>query len=173
MTQKIAQKKSRYWPIIIASGLLLLLAAGCAFKADRSVAPAANSSSPYHTPLQVGEHRLLVQIALTDAEHEQGLSGRQKLTAAEGMLFDFKNTPDIEPGFWMKDMNFDLDFIWIDQGRVVGITPNAPAPKNISDAATTAQLPLYYPPAPVDAVLEVNAGWSKTHFIKTGDFVKF
>ena len=83
----------------------------------------------------------------------------------QGMLFDFGPTPASTP-FWMKDMNFNLDFVWIAGNKVVGITPNAPAP-----LSPTENLPLYYPPEPVNQVLEVNAGWAKKNNVSVGDGV--
>jgi uncharacterized membrane protein (UPF0127 family) len=86
------------------------------------------------------------------------------------MLFDFGDNAEVRPGFWMPDMNFNLDFIWIDQNQVVGITPNVPKPS--SPDAATSTLPIYYPPSPVNWVVEVNAGWAEANKIKTGDEVK-
>jgi uncharacterized membrane protein (UPF0127 family) len=89
----------------------------------------------------------------------------------QGMLFDFGATPS-GVAFWMKDMKFNLDFIWIAQnpstgsGQVVGITPNAPKPNSPSDP-----LPDFYPPEPVNQVLEVNAGWTQKNNISVGDIV--
>ena len=128
---------------------------------------AANNTQNFYTVvLQIGTQQLLVQIAKTNAEREQGLSGRNALSDNQGMLFDFSDTPGGTPGFWMKDMKFDLDFIWINQGKVIGITPNVSAPKSPNDILKT-----YYPPSPVDEVLEVNSGWAKLHNIKVGDVV--
>jgi uncharacterized membrane protein (UPF0127 family) len=84
----------------------------------------------------------------------------------QGMLFDFTGSSRTKPGFWMKDMRFALDFIWIDGNNIVGITPRIQP-----GVDANGQLPLYYPPAPVTQVLEVNAGWSAAHGIKVGDAV--
>src|SRR6266404_1229193 len=83
----------------------------------------------YTQKLQVGKSIIYVEIANTDQSREQGLSGRDKLTDSQGMLFDFKNTGVTAPGFWMKDMKFNLDLIWIRENQIVGITPNVPHPE--------------------------------------------
>ena len=80
------------------------------------------------------------------------------------MLFDFKQST--QPSFWMKDMNFSLDLIWISQNKIAGVTENVPAPSNKNQ-----KLPLYSPPSPIDQVLEVNAGWAKKNNIAVGDEV--
>jgi uncharacterized membrane protein (UPF0127 family) len=107
-----------------------------------------------------------VDLALTPREQEQGLSGRTELKENSGMLFVFS-----QPGkynFWMKDMNFPIDIIWIGGDmRVVYIKKNAS--------------PLLYPelygPGPDDAnakyVLEVVDGFSEKNNLKVGDRVLF
>lgn len=154
----------------------LLIAGGCHQQAQNvSPAPIAVSRPAggrpysYSHQLMIGEQTLSIEIARTQAEMEQGLSGRQTMTDNEGMLFDFSadKSARYAPAFWMKDMKFPLDFIWIANDKVIGITADAPAP-----TSTQLNLPLYPPPAPVNQVLEVNAGWSAAHKIKTGDQVR-
>ena len=117
----------------------------------------------YAHVLQVGNKTILVEIADTKQKQEAGLSGRPRLQNNQGMLFDFKNST--APAFWMIGMKFNLDFIWISQNKITGITAGVPAPK------AGEKLPLYYPPAPSSEVLEVNAGWAKENNIQIGDGV--
>jgi uncharacterized membrane protein (UPF0127 family) len=65
-----------------------------------------------------------VEIVDTKEEVERGLSGRLSIGEKEGMLFVF---PEMgKYSFWMKEMNFPIDIIWIsDEGRVVYIKENA------------------------------------------------
>ena len=60
---------------------------------------------------------LVAEVADTKASRELGLSGREMLRPNEGMLFVFE-TPG-RYGFWMKDMKFPLDIVWINQNGVV------------------------------------------------------
>lgn len=116
-------------------------------------------------PLTVGNTQLRVEVAKSMTERARGLSGRQVLGANEGMYFVF-DKPD-HYGFWMKDMLFAIDMIWIKDGRVVGFSENAaPEPKT-----PLWSLKIYYPPDTADAVLEVNAGFVAAHQIKVGDAV--
>lgn len=60
------------------------------------------------------------EVAQTSAARRLGLSGRTSLSSGKGMMFIFE-TPG-KYGFWMKDMKFDLDIMWIDEeGRIVTI----------------------------------------------------
>ncbi len=115
--------------------------------------------------LTIGSQSVTIEIAQTPEQKEKGLSGRDSLAANAGMLFVFSE-PRQQP-FWMKDMKFDLDFIWIKDNQVVEITPNVPAKPGASDS----ELPVYRPQMPVDSMLEVNAGWAEAHKIKVGDRV--
>ena len=99
-----------------------------------------------------------VEIADTDALREQGLSDRTSLAENTGMLFVFDQP--VVPGFWMKDMHFPLDIIWISADSTIeGVE------KNLSP--DTYPKP-FAPAAPVKYVLEVNAGYFDTHSLKVG-----
>lgn len=105
------------------------------------------------THVQVGGQRFRVEVAATDADREQGLSGRTALPADAGMWFEL---PALGPhGFWMKDMAFPIDLVWISPDLLVlealRLTPC------ISNA-WPGFCPTHVPPAPVAYVLEVNAG---------------
>ncbi len=65
--------------------------------------------------------KIIAELADTDEKRTLGLSGREKLVSEkieginieEGMLFVFPE--EVYTGFWMKDMNFDLDIIWLSE----------------------------------------------------------
>jgi uncharacterized membrane protein (UPF0127 family) len=74
--------------------------------------------------ISVPKGKLFVEVVDTKESREQGLSGRTGLMDDEGMLFVF-DVPG-RYGFWMKDMLFPLDLVWINQdGVVVHIERNA------------------------------------------------
>lgn len=104
--------------------------------------------------LSIAGATLVVEIADDALERARGLSGRAALQPNTGMLFLFEDA--FIPSFWMKDMNFALDFLWIRDGTIVDITENVPAPSGDD-------LPTYSPNQPIDMVLEVNAGWIAQH----------
>jgi len=115
--------------------------------------------------VRIGSINIPVEIAETEAARGKGLSGRPSLDKNKGMLFMFPKSDFHQ--FWMPDMNFPIDIIWINNGEVVGITPN------ISDNFNQENPRAYSPPQPVRYVLEVNAGFSTKNKIKIGDVIAF
>ena len=118
--------------------------------------------------IKVGNNTLNIEIADTQASRLQGLSDREKLDQNSGMLFVFDKTDEIR-GFWMKDMNFPLDFIWINDDKIIQIDKNVPAP---APDTPDSQLTIYQSHLPVDYVLEVNAGFADQNNLKVGDSVE-
>lgn len=58
------------------------------------------------------------EVVTTEADRSKGLSGRDKLGNHEAMLFVF-DKEGYYP-FWMKDMKFAIDIVWLDSDmRVV------------------------------------------------------
>ena len=103
-----------------------------------------------------------VEVANTKSSRELGLSFRQSMRNDEGLLFVF-DTPG-RYGFWMKDMNFPLDIIWINQnGVVVDIERNL-SPDSYPKA--------FINEAEASYVLEVNAGLAETFGLYLGSKVK-
>jgi len=109
--------------------------------------------------LKTGEKVIAVEVADTEEERAKGLSGRDALAEGRGILFIFPESG--YHGFWMKEMKFAIDIVWIDESwRVIGI-------EGLVGPET---FPLiFYPPGPVKYALEVNAGESQRLGIKPGD----
>jgi len=84
------------------------------------------------------------------------------------MLFVFEQE-NIRQSFWMKDMNFAIDIIWISDEEIIQIDENIPPP---DPGMPDSELKSYLPNQPIDYVLEVNAGFSDENNIKIGDPVK-
>ncbi len=111
----------------------------------------------------------MVELAVTPAERNQGLSGHPPLADNEGMLFVFEN--EAKWTFWMKEMLFPLDMLWIDaRCTVVDITENAPKPES---GQALGDLPRFFPKTLAQYVLEVNAGTAQRTGIAIGDQVSF
>lgn len=105
---------------------------------------------------------IVVEIADDATEQARGLSGHAPLDDEHGMLFVW---PSREVrSFWMKEMTFAIDIIWIADGKVIGIESNIEPPIDDDDILKT-----YLPPAPVNMVLEVAAGWADQRGIRVGD----
>ena len=103
-----------------------------------------------------------VEIADTPAERELGLSGRERLGEKEGMIFVFDS-----PGrhaFWMKDMLFPLDIIWLDENlKVIYIK---------KDARPESYPEIFLPGEDAKYVLEVAVGFAEKYNLKEGDEVE-
>jgi len=142
-----------------------LAAVGLALVALFAAPLAANGAGP-RRPVVVLTERVRVSVDIVDTPQlrMRGLSGRPGLAPEEGMLFLFE-TPRIQ-SFWMKDMRFEIDILWIRDGRIVGITPNLPLPKS------PRELPQFASPVPCDVVLEVRAGAAKHWGLLLGDSVR-
>lgn len=111
----------------------------------------------------INSHSIFVEVAKTPHEKARGLSNRESLGPSMGMLFIFDG--DDRPVFWMKDMSFSLDLIWINKfNRIVDIKENLlPCTQN--------RCTRYSARIPVKYVLEVNSGWVQKNDIKLGDEV--
>lgn len=125
-----------------------------------------NGSSPSNGQLKIGDNLLNVEIADTQDKRQIGLGGRDNLATNSGMLFVFSNTD--KHSFWMKDVHFSLDFIWILDNKIIDITPNVPPPTPDQSVNT---LPIYESNSPINKVLEVNGGYVSSHNIQVGDSI--
>ncbi len=100
------------------------------------------------------------EVATTTEQKARGLSGRDGLAAGTGMLFPYASPEQI--GIWMKDMQFPIDIVWMNQGEVVYVVEEAPVP------APGAPLPIYRPPVDATEVLELPAHYAVAHGVRTG-----
>ncbi len=111
----------------------------------------------------IGDTQVEVEVAQTEAELEQGLSGRSGLAEGTGMLFVFQQRGDW--GIWMKDMQFPIDIVFMTktadgEASVVSVV------KNVSPDTYKENPPeIFYPPLAVDLVMELPAGFADAHQI--------
>ena len=90
---------------------------------------------------------------------------RSGLKPGEGMLFVF-DREDIYP-FWMKNMSFAIDILWLDgDKRVVDIRSSVPP-------CTTDECAVYTPAAKAFYVLEIPAGDAERNKILPGVIFKY
>lgn len=122
---------------------------------------AACSSSPAEPQVTLGNQVVNLELAMTQAEQTQGLSGRNSLPRDEGMLFIYKT-----PGFykiWMPNMHFSIDVLWINSKGVVQHIERGMSPETYPHSFSS--------PYPSQYILEVNAGVADQ--VKVGDMVYF
>jgi uncharacterized membrane protein (UPF0127 family) len=108
---------------------------------------------------------ITAELALTDQERMQGLMFRTGLSEDQGMLFVFAEER-IYP-FWMKNMKFAIDIIWLDsQKRIVHIERSVPPCKK-------EPCPSYSPDLSALYVLELRAGSVDERKLKLHDQLEF
>lgn len=92
--------------------------------------------------------QLGLEVVADEQSFIKGLSGRPCLPENSGMMFSF-SSPDYHK-FWMKDMQFNIDIVWLDSAKsVLGITENL-NPNTYPQTFTS--------PLPAQYVLELNSG---------------
>jgi uncharacterized protein len=113
--------------------------------------------------LKVGSHRFSLEVATTDQEQRKGLSGRRSLPGDQGMLFVFQD--EGEHCFWMKDMHFALDILWLDGQRRVVHKEQKVLPGSYPKT--------YCPSKPAVYVLELPEGTVAKTGIRVGETLHF
>ncbi|MDQ5958209.1 MAG: uncharacterized protein QG562_27, partial [Patescibacteria group bacterium] len=117
---KLAPKKTIFIAVVLFVIALLCLAIFFA-KTNNNIAK-----------VQIGDANYSLELVNTDATRQQGLSGEPNLEPNTGMLFDFKQ--DGYWQIWMKDMNFAIDILWLNnQKQVVGVKQDA-LPQNYPES---------------------------------------
>ena len=111
--------------------------------------------------IYINDMPMWVDVADSVKEIKTGLSGRTTLEIGQGMLFIFDKLDFY--GMWMKDMNFPIDIIWIDENLQIIDIKTQVLQKSYSE--------IFYPVQKALYVIEVNAGFSELNNIKIGDKV--
>jgi len=109
------------------------------------------------------DHCTLLETATSVETRAKGLSGRAVLPRNQGMLFIFES-----PGnhcFWMKDMRFAIDIVWLNQAREVVQIKERVQPSSYPEAFCSAERSSYG--------IELNAGQAAAHGIKVGQTLRF
>lgn len=135
-------------------------------QATQEPTPGSQTNQNQGPRVAIGAVNIPVELAKTPAEVQKGLSGRLSLDQDKGMLFLFSEEGNYR--FWMPDMHFPIDIIWIDDNkRIVGVSAN------VSNEFDPANPKFYSPPSPARYVLEVNAGFVSRTGIKIGNSATF
>lgn len=144
-----------YITVIISLVIILAgLALGLLWKA---------STSTYSTKTLISGKTFYLEVADEPHERGRGLGGREGIAPNQGMLFE-GFTPG-QLGFWMEDMRFDIDIIWINtEGKVIHIEPKVsrhshPTTYRNPDGTNAAM------------VIELASGTTAEIGLKTGDTV--
>jgi uncharacterized membrane protein (UPF0127 family) len=136
---------------LIFVSLALVLLTGC-----------SKTSEQKNKSLTINDHTWTIETVSTPEALEKGLSGRESLAADSGMYFVFNDLT--ERTFWMKNMKFPLDIVFIKDDEIIKVDydamPEGDNPQNF-----------YYSKEAVNRVLEINNGDAMKYNLKPGDKV--
>jgi hypothetical protein len=108
------------------------------------------------TQLSIGINLIQAEVALNEAQREQGLMFREKMAPNAGMIFVFDDVN--QQCMWMKNTLLPLSVAFIDaEGKIVNVEDMQP---QTLDSHCSAR--------PVKFALEMNLGWFDKHHIKPG-----
>lgn len=118
---------------------------------------------PKTTSLYIGDGAFSARVANSEAARTKGLSGTESLPSDEVMLFVFES--DSKWGIWMKDMQYSIDVVWLDESKKVvdmalGVTPSS-YPR------------IFTPKKDARYVLEFAAGTVRQQSIREGQHAVF
>ena len=114
--------------------------------------------------VSLGGVNVTASLSTTPDSQSKGLSIKDSLNENEGMLFIFESPQKYS--FWMKDMKFPIDIIWINQtGKIVHIE------KNLPPCVFWLPCPSYAPNDDSMYVLEVISNFTNKFDIHVGDSV--
>jgi uncharacterized membrane protein (UPF0127 family) len=109
----------------------------------------------------IGDQTIELEVATTPQQQAIGLMHRSEIAPNRGMLFPFN--PPRPVTFWMKNVEINLDMIFLRDGEVLAIAADVPP-------CTSDPCPFYGPEnTPVDHVLELGGGRAAELGIQVGD----
>jgi len=127
-------------------------------RAQQSVNAAQNL--PIAAVTTIAGRKISLEVARTPTEQATGLMHRDTIADDRGMLFVFE--PARPVGFWMKNVRFPLDMIFLENGQVKAIAPAVPP-------CQSEPCPTYGPETPVNQVIELRGGRAAELGIRVGD----
>jgi len=112
-------------------------------------------------PMKIGEVSVLASVADSPEERQQGLSNTTMLPddVVKLFIFDTEN----KWSFWMKDMLYSIDMIWVNESGKVVTVKSAVTPETYPESFT--------PTDPARYVIETVAGFAEQHGIVPGTVV--
>ncbi len=120
------------------------------------------NQKPQIKNIKISNKEYRVEVVKSFADQAKGLSQRDNMGEIDGMLFEY---PDNQiRSFWMKGMRFDLDIVWINDNKIIGIT---------KDVSHVDQNKSYKSPEECNMVLELPAGEAEKNNLQIGDEINF
>jgi uncharacterized membrane protein (UPF0127 family) len=136
---------------LVVVGALIGLGISTFIKVYSSVPKACNVPYRHDTTISIGSNSISTEVAKTDDQKDKGLGGRDCIGTDQGMLFIF-DKPATYP-FWMKDMKFPIDVVWLNSDHNVVTVKSNVSPASYPETFQNS--------APAQYVLELKAGQAK------------
>jgi uncharacterized membrane protein (UPF0127 family) len=146
------KKELKMWHLLV---VLFFIIAALVFRVFNRILPQATVS--------INSQNFVMQVADNSLRRQKGLSGKKDLGKYDGMIFLFEKP--IVSTMVMRNMEFALDFIWVNGETVVDIAPNVPTEPDVAEN----ELKHYFPRTQANIVIEVPAGFSSNNNLKIGD----
>ncbi len=99
-----------------------------------------------------------LEVADSNEERVKGLSGRPSLSIDQGLLFVF-DEPESHC-IWMKDMNFPIDIVWLDENKTVTDIKTKTKPETYPES--------FCPSKNAKYVIELNSGIAELAKLEVG-----
>ncbi len=107
---------------------------------------------------------ITIEVVDTPELRTQGLSGREGIAENDGMLFVF-DEPSAQNCFWMKDMRFSIDMIWLDSDKtVLNVAPDV-SPETFPER--------FCPEGDAKYGLELASGGAETYGLRPAEELRF
>lgn len=113
--------------------------------------------------IMLGGKAFTALVANTDMLRDRGLGDRDGLMQDQAMLFTFDR--EDKYAFWMKDMRFSIDMLWLDRDLNIVWAEKSVSPDSYPH--------VFVPPKPALYVVETNAGVADALHIKVGNKATF
>lgn len=113
--------------------------------------------------IEIAERNISTLVADNKKSHKEGLSIVDKINVDEAMLFVFDEIGF--HNFWMKDMKFSIDIVWLDEYKNIVYIKEHASPNDYPETYNPGVTSLY--------VLEFKDGFVKDNDIETGDTVRW
>ncbi len=117
-----------------------------------------------HANIKINNTEITVEIADTPKLKRKGLMFRKYLPEKNGMIFLFDKPQ--KTNFWMKNVNFPLDLIFIYKNKIIKIYKKLPPCKS-------KHCPIYPSKVLTECVIELNGGFCQKYGIQVGQKIIF
>lgn len=158
---KTALERNKY---LFLGGILLLITTLLINPITRRSIDCINYRTPLNGTMQLGSKKLAVERVDTETKRQQGLSNRPCIKDNQAMLFVFDSNSNYNNCFWMKDMRFAIDIVWLNNDKKVVYILRDVQPETYPNS--------FCPGQPSNYVLELKANTALKLGVEVGTSVK-